>query len=94
MKSRTLTKEDIAYPNLTPQIEAMKRDTTLFEFSEKTTEGKLHYDDKGRAAFFIGSDMHGTRVKIIMLFCFPVFYDILTDTNHHIIEPENEGELN
>jgi endo-1,4-beta-xylanase len=36
--------EDIAYPNLTPQIEAMKKDTALFEFSEKMTEGNLHYE--------------------------------------------------
>ena len=35
--------EDIAYPNLTPQIEAMKRMTDLFEFSEKMDEGNLHY---------------------------------------------------
>ena len=35
--------EDIAYPNLTPQIEAMKKDTALFAFSELNTEGNLHY---------------------------------------------------
>jgi predicted alpha/beta superfamily hydrolase len=35
--------EDIAYPNLTPQIEAMKKCTDLFEFSEKPEEGNLHY---------------------------------------------------
>ncbi len=35
--------EDIACPNLTPQIEAMKKVTDLFEFSEKMTEGNLHY---------------------------------------------------
>ena len=36
--------EDIAYPNLTPQIEAMKKYTDLFAFSEKTDEGNLHYE--------------------------------------------------
>ncbi len=35
--------EDIAYPNLTPQIEAMKKYTDLFEFSERLEEGNLHY---------------------------------------------------
>ena len=35
--------EDIAYPNLTPQIERMKKDTDLFRFSEDMTEGNLHY---------------------------------------------------
>lgn len=35
--------EDIAYPNLTPQIEAMKKDTSLFVFSEQMDEGNLHY---------------------------------------------------
>ncbi|MBQ3705682.1 MAG: hypothetical protein II888_04435 [Clostridia bacterium] len=35
--------EDIAFPNLTPQIEAMKEDTDLFVFSEKMEEGNLHY---------------------------------------------------
>ncbi len=36
--------EDIACPNLTPQIEAMKKDTELFLFSEKAEEGNLHYE--------------------------------------------------
>ena len=35
--------EDIACPNLTPQIEAMKKDGTLFRFSERMDEGNLHY---------------------------------------------------
>ena len=35
--------EDIAYPNLTPQIERMKKDTDLFRFSEDMAEGNLHY---------------------------------------------------
>ena len=35
--------EDIAYPNLTPQIEAMKQVTDLFEYSENPEEGNLHY---------------------------------------------------
>lgn len=35
--------EDIAYPNLTPQIEAMKKVTDLFEFSENPEEGNFHY---------------------------------------------------
>ena len=35
--------EDIAYPNLTPQIEEMKKDKTLFRFSGNMTEGNLHY---------------------------------------------------
>ena len=35
--------KDIAYPNLTPQIEAMKKDTELFRFSSKMDEGNLHY---------------------------------------------------
>ena len=36
-------KEDIAYPNLTPQIEAMKEYTDLFEFSDEMNKGNLHY---------------------------------------------------
>ncbi len=35
--------KDIAYPNLTPQIEAMKGMTDLFAFSERMDEGNLHY---------------------------------------------------
>ena len=35
--------EDIAYPNLNPQIEAMKEMTDLFEFSDDPTAGNLHY---------------------------------------------------
>ena len=35
--------EDIAYPNLTPQIEAMKEYTDVFEFSDDPKEGNLHY---------------------------------------------------
>ena len=35
--------EDIAYPNLTPQIQAMKAETALFRFSEDFTGGNLHY---------------------------------------------------
>ena len=35
--------EDIAYPNLAPQIETMKRFTDLFEFSEDMEEGNLHF---------------------------------------------------
>ena len=35
--------KDIAYPNLAPQIEAMKRATDLFEFSENMEEGNLHF---------------------------------------------------
>ena len=35
--------EDIAYPNLTPQIEAMKQAADLFEFSEDLEQGNLHY---------------------------------------------------
>ena len=35
--------KDIAYPNLTPQIEAMKKDTEIFRFSSKMDEGNLHY---------------------------------------------------
>ena len=35
--------EDIAYPNLTPQIEAMKKYTDLFEYSDSMEEGNLHY---------------------------------------------------
>ena len=36
--------QDIACPNLTPQIEAMKDMTDLFEFSENMEEGNLHYE--------------------------------------------------
>ena len=36
--------EDIAYPNLTPQIEAMKKATDLFDFSDHMREGNLHYE--------------------------------------------------
>ena len=35
--------EDIAYPNLTPQMEGLKQRTDLFEFSENLKEGNLHY---------------------------------------------------
>ncbi len=35
--------EDIAYGNLTPQIEAMKKAADLFEFSEDMDRGNLHY---------------------------------------------------
>ena len=35
--------KDIAYPNLTPQIEAMKKYTDLFEFSDAPEEGNFHY---------------------------------------------------
>ena len=35
--------EDIAYPNLTPQIEEMKKRSDLFEYSDNMTEGNLHY---------------------------------------------------
>lgn len=35
--------EDIAYENLTPQIEAMKQLTDFFRFSEDYAEGNLHY---------------------------------------------------
>ena len=35
--------EDIAYANLTPQIEAMKKARDVFAFSEDLTEGNLHY---------------------------------------------------
>ena len=35
--------EDIAYPNLTPQIEGMKQAEDLFLFSENPLEGNLHY---------------------------------------------------
>ena len=35
--------EDIAYPNLTPQIEAMKALDDVFRFSEKFGSGNLHY---------------------------------------------------
>ena len=35
--------EDIAYPNLTPQIEAMKALPDVFRFSEDYAEGNLHY---------------------------------------------------
>ena len=34
---------DIACPNLTPQIEAMKSMTDLFVFSDRMNEGNLHY---------------------------------------------------
>ena len=34
---------DIAYPNLTPQIEAMKKSTEIFEYSDDLTAGNLHY---------------------------------------------------
>ena len=34
---------DIAYPNLTPQIEAMKALSGFFVFSEDFSEGNLHY---------------------------------------------------
>ena len=35
--------EDIACPNLTPQIEAMKKYPDLFEFGDSMEEGNLHY---------------------------------------------------
>lgn len=35
--------EDIACPNLTPQIERMKQADDLFRFSENLEEGNLHY---------------------------------------------------
>lgn len=35
--------EDIAYPNLTPQIEGMKKHPGLFEYSENLEDGNLHY---------------------------------------------------
>lgn len=35
--------EDIAYPNLTPQIEAMKARDDVFRFSEDFARGNLHY---------------------------------------------------
>ena len=35
--------EDIAYPNLTPQIEAMKKLDGVFRFSEDYGQGNLHY---------------------------------------------------
>ena len=35
--------EDIACPNLTPQIERMKLDQDLFRFSDNPEEGNLHY---------------------------------------------------
>jgi len=35
--------EDIACPNLTPQIERMKQDQDLFRFSDNPEEGNLHY---------------------------------------------------
>lgn len=35
--------EDIAYPNLTPQIEGMKKAEDLFRYSENLDEGNLHY---------------------------------------------------
>ena len=35
--------EDIAYPNLTPQIEEMKKHTDLFEYSGNPDEGNLCY---------------------------------------------------
>lgn len=34
---------DIAYPNLTPQIEAMKAEADLFRFSEDYEKGNLHF---------------------------------------------------
>ncbi len=34
---------DIAYPNLTPQIEAMKARTDVFRYSEDLAAGNLHY---------------------------------------------------
>ena len=36
-------KEDIACPNLTPQIEAMKKKDDVFVFSEEMTRGNLHF---------------------------------------------------
>ena len=35
--------KDIAYPNLTPQIEAMKAESDLFRFSEDPAQGNLHF---------------------------------------------------
>ena len=35
--------KDIAYPNLTPQIEAMKAEHSVFSFSEDYAAGNLHY---------------------------------------------------
>ena len=35
--------KDIAFPNLTPQIEAMKRRDDVFRFSEDFGQGNLHY---------------------------------------------------
>ena len=35
--------EDVAYANLTPQIEAMKKLDDVFRFSEDVREGNLHY---------------------------------------------------
>ena len=35
--------KDIAYPNLTPQIEAMKQLTDVFRFSADADRGNLHY---------------------------------------------------
>ena len=35
--------KDIAYPNLTPQIEAMKEEQSVFSFSEDYSAGNLHY---------------------------------------------------
>ena len=35
--------EDIAYPNLTPQIEAMQKLDDVFRFSEDFGQGNLHY---------------------------------------------------
>lgn len=34
---------DIAYPNLTPQIEAMKKCPEMFEYSDDLAKGNLHY---------------------------------------------------
>ena len=36
-------REDIAYPNLTPQIEAMKAYPEIFDFSEDISGGNFHY---------------------------------------------------
>ena len=35
--------KDIAFPNLSPQIEAMKRKDDVFRFSEDLRQGNLHY---------------------------------------------------
>lgn len=35
--------KDIAYPNLSPQIEEMKSHTEFFTYSEDLTQGNLHY---------------------------------------------------